>query len=101
MPLLIEHTGDITRLTLNLIAESGTFNGETALALRFTTHSAPPPDWEFLIEGALAAALPPDSISRLLAATVTDTRAQDMADLVASFSEPGTKQRMKDYRERG
>lgn len=49
VPLLIEHTGDITRLTLNLIAESGTFNGETALALRFATHSAPPPDWEFLI----------------------------------------------------
>lgn len=86
-----------------LLAESRTFSGTEALEMQFATHAAPPEAWPALIDKALAAAtaLPADSLARLHAATVTDSRAQDMADLVASFSEPGIKQRIKDYRERG
>ena len=87
----------------SLLAESATFGAEDAQRLRFATGMAPQADWDGLVDRARisAIALPADSLARLLAATVTDTRAIDMADLVASFSEPGIKQRIKDYRERG
>ena len=86
-----------------LLAESATFGAEDALRVRFATGIAPQADWNATVERTLASAtaLPADSFARLLSATVTDTRAIDMADLVASFSETGIKQRIKDYRERG
>ena len=86
-----------------LLAQSTTFGADEALRLRFATGIAPPSEWNDRVERALvsAVALPADSVARLHAATVTDTRAIDMADLVASFSESGIRQRIRDYRERG
>ncbi len=86
-----------------LLAESTIFGAEEALRLRFATGIAPQAEWNAIVERTLASAtaLPPDSFARLLTATVTDTRAIDMADLVASFSETGIKQRIRDYREHG
>ena len=86
-----------------LLADSSTLDADRAAALRFATHVAAPSEWAGLlaIERDRARALAPDAAIRLRAATVADTRAADMADLVASVTEPGFKARIAAYRSGG
>ncbi len=59
------------------------------------------PDWASLILRVQqrAMALPETSLNTLMDLTVIDSRASDMAALVASAAEPGLKQRILDYRQ--
>ena len=84
-----------------MLADGRTLGGEDALALGFLHRIAPRDDWDSLVdmEGATAATLAAAAAARLNAATVTDTRAADMADLVASVAEPGLAERIKAFRE--
>ncbi len=89
--------GDAAR---TLLASSKTFGAEEGLRLGFLQEIAAPPAWPGLIECAAAEAqqLSPAAAARLHAATVTDTRAADLADLVRSALEPGLKERIREYR---
>lgn len=84
-----------------LLADSRTFGGDEALELGFVHRLEPRDDWPSLVEmeARRAAALSPTAAARLHAATVVDTRSEDMADLVASVAEPGLIERIKVYRE--
>lgn len=89
--------GDAARA---LLATSRTFGTEEALRIGFLHESAAPPSWPERIERAASDArqLTPAAAARLHAASVTDTRAADLADLVRSASEPGLKERIREYR---
>ncbi len=84
-----------------LLATSKTFDAEEGLRVGFLQEITAPADWPGRIERAAAAAqqLSPAAAARLHAATVTDTRAADLADLVRSASEPGLKERIREYRQ--
>jgi enoyl-CoA hydratase/carnithine racemase len=85
----------------SVLAESATLGADEALALGFAQRIEPRDDWESIVdmEARHAAALAPAATARLHAATLTDTRAQDMADLVASVAEPGLAERIKAFRD--
>ncbi len=89
--------GDAAR---GLLAASKTFGTEEALRLGFLHEIAAPQSWPALIERAAAAAeqLSPAAAARLYAATVTDSRTADLADLIRSALEPGLKERISEYR---
>jgi enoyl-CoA hydratase len=89
--------GDAAR---DLLAASRTFSAEDALSSGFLHRIAAPETWPGLIERAAAEAeqLTPAAAARLHAATVSDTRAVDLADLVRSAIEPGLKERIGEYR---
>lgn len=89
--------GDAAR---SLLAASRTFGAEEALRLGFVHEVAAPQAWPALSERAALAAhqLSPAAAARLHAATVNDTRAADLADLVRSALEPGLKERIREYR---
>jgi enoyl-CoA hydratase/carnithine racemase len=82
-------------------AETQTFDAATARDLGFATDIIPEPEWATQIEAATAAAgiLDLTATNALFHATLDDTRAQDMADLVASASRPGLKARIQAYRD--
>ncbi len=84
-----------------ILAESATLEADEALALGFVQRLEPRDDWASIVdmEAQHAAGLSPAAAGRLHAATVPDTRAQDMADLVASVGEPGLAERIKAYRD--
>jgi enoyl-CoA hydratase len=86
-----------------LLADSSTIDADRALALRVATHVAVPSDWagRLATERDRAQALTPGAAARLRAATIADTRASDMADLVASVTVPGLKARIAAYRSSG
>jgi len=86
-----------------LLADSSTIDADRAVALRFATRIAAPSEWAGLLamERDRAQALTAEAAMRLRAATVTDTRASDMADLVASVTVPGLKARIAAYRSAG
>lgn len=81
--------------------ETRTFDAAEARALGFATDIAEEPDWTPIVDTAAAAAntLAPEATAALFRATAPDTRAEDMADLVASASNPGFKQRIQAYRD--
>ena len=81
--------------------ETRAFDAAEAVALGFATETAIEADWPGRIAEAenAAAALSPEATRALCAATVRDTRAQDMADLAASASHPGLKARIQAYRD--
>ena len=81
--------------------ETRTFDAAEAVALGFATETADEADWPARITEAenAAAMLSPEATRALFAATVRDTRAQDMADLAASASRPGLKARIQAYRD--
>jgi len=58
-------------------------------------------DWPAAVEAATSAAntLAPEATAALFEATVSDTRAEDMAGLVASAARPGLKARIQAHRE--
>jgi enoyl-CoA hydratase/carnithine racemase len=89
--------GDTARA---LLAASRTFDAAEAQRIRFVQEIAAAEDWPALIERAASAAqqLSPAASARLHAATVSDTRATDLADLVRSAIEPGLKERISEYR---
>ena len=89
--------GDAARA---LLATSKTFGAEEGLRIGFLQQIAAPQVWTGLIGRAAAEAqqLSPAAAARLHAATVTDTRAADLADLVRSAIEPGLKERIREYR---
>jgi enoyl-CoA hydratase/carnithine racemase len=80
--------------------ETRPFEAREALALRFATDIVEEAAWSGIVDAAAAAAntLSPEATAALFRATVTDTRAEDMADLVASAAHPGLKQRIQAYR---
>ena len=89
--------GDAARA---LLATSKTFGAKEGLRLGFLHELAAPAAWPGLIARAAAEAqqLSPAAAARLYAATVTDSRAADLADLVRSALEPGLKERIREYR---
>jgi enoyl-CoA hydratase len=89
--------GDAARA---LLATSKTFGADAGLHIGFLQQIAAPGAWPELIQRAAAEAqqLSPAAAARLHAATVTDTRAADLADLVRSAIEPGLKERIREYR---
>ncbi|MBE0620649.1 MAG: enoyl-CoA hydratase/isomerase family protein [Burkholderiales bacterium] len=89
--------GDTARA---LLAASKTFGAEEGLRIGFLQEIAAPGDWPVHIERAAVEAqqLSPAAAARLHSATVADTRAADLADLVRSAIEPGLKERISEYR---
>jgi enoyl-CoA hydratase/carnithine racemase len=87
----------------SILADSRTIDADVALALGFATRKAEPAEWDDLIttERERALALSPEAATRLRAATVTDTRNADMADLVESVTAPGLAGRIAAYLQRG
>jgi enoyl-CoA hydratase len=83
-----------------LLAMSKTFAAEEALRIGFLHDIAAPQSWPALLERAAAEALQlsPAAAARLYAATVIDSRAADLADLVRSASQAGLKERIREYR---
>jgi enoyl-CoA hydratase/carnithine racemase len=80
--------------------ETRQFDAAEALALGFATDILEEEGWLGVIESAAGAAntLSANATAALFQATVTDTRVEDMADLVASAARPGLKQRIRAYR---
>jgi len=89
--------GDAARA---LLAAGKNFGAEEGVRIGFLREIAAPEAWPGLIERAAAEArqLSPAAAARLHAATVTDSRAADLADLVRSALEPGLKERIREYR---
>jgi enoyl-CoA hydratase/carnithine racemase len=83
-----------------ILADSTTFDAMAARDIGFATHVAEQKYWGPVVTKELerAMALEPDAAARLHAATLADTRAADMADLVASAALPGLKARIAAYR---
>jgi enoyl-CoA hydratase/carnithine racemase len=84
-----------------LLSASATFDVEQALHIGFLTQAAAPTEWPRLIAAARASCelLAPAAAAALHRRTVTDTRADDMAELAASVSVPGLKERIRLFRE--
>lgn len=78
------------------------FDADEALELGFATRRAEQSNWPELIADQAEAAktLPLESTAALFRATVTDSRAADMADLARSAAVPGLKDRIATYRAR-
>ena len=89
--------GDAARA---LLATSKIFGAEEGLRIGFLHEIAAPEAWPALIARTAAEAqqLSPAAAARLNAATVADSRAEDLADLVRSALEPGLKERIREYR---
>lgn len=89
--------GDAARA---LLAASKTFGAEEGVRLGFLHGIAAAEAWLGLIERAAAEAqqLSPAAAARLYTASVSDSRAADLADLVRSAIEPGLKERIREYR---
>jgi enoyl-CoA hydratase/carnithine racemase len=83
-----------------LLAASKAFSAEEGLRIGFLHEIAAPETWPALLARAAAEAqqLSPAAAARLHAATVVDSRAADLADLVRSAIEPGLKERIREYR---
>lgn len=79
--------------------ETRTFDATEAHALGFATAVVEEADWPAVIAAATTAAttLAPEATAALFRATAPDTRAEDMADLVASAARPGLKARIRAY----
>lgn len=84
-----------------ILATSRTFNCDEALASGFLTGINPQTAWPAVVAAAQASAetLAPAAAAALRRRTVTDSRAEDMAELVRSVSTPGLKERIRRYRE--
>lgn len=83
----------------DILAESKTFGAEEGRRIGFLTQVAEASEWPAVIARASEAsiALPPDACARLVAATRTDTRDADLAELVRSAAAPGLKARIAAY----
>ena len=86
-----------------ILADSRTFDAMAARDIGFVTHVAEQKYWDPVVAKELERAmlLERDASARLHAATLPDTRAADMADLVASAGVPGLHERIRRYRTAG
>jgi enoyl-CoA hydratase/carnithine racemase len=86
-----------------MLAASKTVSAAHALSIGLVHRRTARDRWgeDMVAERARATALGTAAVARLNAATVVDTRAQDIADLVASLAEPGLRDRIRTFRERG
>lgn len=82
-----------------ILGESRTFDAEQGLEMGFLTGVAGEPAWTVLEAGITEAAghLDADARAALNAATVPDTRSEDMAALRDSVERPGLKERIEAY----
>ncbi len=89
--------------TRALLATSKTASAAHALSIGLVHRRTARDRWgeDIVAERARATALTAVAMARLNAATLVDSRAQDMADLVASLAEPGLRDRIRTFRERG
>ena len=87
----------------SVLAESRTLGADEALQLQLVQRVGSQDGRASVVREALerALALSSDAAARLHAATTHDTRAADMADLVASLSTPGLIDRISHYRAKG
>jgi enoyl-CoA hydratase/carnithine racemase len=87
----------------DILSTSRSFDTEEALACGFLTGVAAQDTWPKLNAAAQIAAetLTPSAAAALHRRTVTDSRAEDMAELARSVSPPGLKERIRRYRESG
>ena len=83
----------------DILTESKTFGAEEGRRIGFLSDIAEVADWPAAITRAAEAsvALPPAAHARLVAATRTDTRDADLAELVRSAAAPGLKSRIATY----
>ena len=83
----------------DFLGESKTFGAEEGLRIGFLSQVADVAEWPGVIARAAEAsvALSPESHARLVAATRTDTRDADLAELVRSAAAPGLKARISAY----
>jgi enoyl-CoA hydratase/carnithine racemase len=86
-----------------MLAASKTVSAAHALSVGLVHRRTARDRWgeDIVSERARATALGTAAVARLNAATVVDSRAQDIADLVASLAEPGLRDRIRTFRERG
>jgi enoyl-CoA hydratase/carnithine racemase len=84
-----------------LLAAGQAFDTEQALRMGFVSRIAPRAEWPQLIAEIRARCelLTPAAAAALYRCSVTDTRAEDMADLAAAVSAPGLKERIRLFRE--
>ena len=97
-------TGRLARLVgtdaaRQLLTTSRVFDADEAARIGFISKIAPPDEWDDLIGHATADAgvLPETALARMLRLTRGETGAAEMAELVASISEPGLKERIEAY----
>jgi len=85
----------------DILSTSRSLAAEEALACGFVTGIATQQDWPALINTTQSAAetLTPAAAAALHRRTVTDSRAEDMAELTRSVTTPGLKERIRRYRE--
>jgi enoyl-CoA hydratase/carnithine racemase len=86
----------------DLLIDTKTLLSEQALEIGMATEIAETEAWEHILEVAKqrSEALPINALKQMLALTITDTRVEDMAAIVATAGEPGVKQRVLDYKDR-
>ena len=84
-----------------ILSASAAFNTDDALRFGFLTHAAAQIEWPRLIAAARANCelLVPAAAAALHRRSVVDSRAEDMAELAASVSVPGLKERIRLFRE--
>jgi enoyl-CoA hydratase/carnithine racemase len=84
-----------------ILSESRRFDADEAHRIGFVTHMAAQDEWPRVTASARANCelLTPATAAALHRRTVTDTRAEDMAELARSVSVPGLKERIRLYRE--
>jgi len=87
----------------SMLAASKTVSAAHALSIGLVHRRTARDRWgeDIVAERSRATALGAAAAARLNAAIATDTRAADMADLVSSLAEPGLRDRIRAFRERG
>jgi enoyl-CoA hydratase/carnithine racemase len=85
-----------------ILGKSQTFGADEALGMRFIHRVAEQEEWPALMESVRrdAVSLTQEATASLLRVTAPDTRAEDLADLATSASQPGLKERLRQYRSR-
>lgn len=85
----------------DILSTSRSLAADEALACGFLTGITTQQDWPALISTTQSAAetLTPAAAAALHRRTVTDSRAEDMAELTRSVTTPGLKERIRRYRE--
>ncbi len=85
----------------DILSTSRSFDAAEALRIGFLTGVGPQDQWPDTVASAQANAetLTPAAMAALHRRTVTDTRAEDMAELARSVSTPGLKERIRRFRE--
>lgn len=83
-----------------ILQTSATFNASQALEMGFCERVAPRDTWQEIVEAIAgqAGALSSEAAAALHRCTTTDSRTQDMVELVRSACAPGLKDRIRAYR---